>query len=231
MQGDRLGKWLRVLALVAGVLIVKVTVAVVLGYVDYFPANFRSDFLRGREDYFSRDYQWAFYPHLASGPVSLLFGLVLISDAFRRKFPKWHRLLGRVQVACVLLVVAPSGLWMAYYAAAGPVAGAGFAGLAIATGVSVAMGWRCAVQRRFATHRVWMLRAYLLLCSAVVIRVASGFAVVTEMNAEWFDPLAAWGCWVVPLGVFEVGRGRGADVVGHRVVGNRRDAESTVGSS
>ena len=33
---------------------------------------------------------------------------------FRR--PGWHRLLGKLQVAVVLLLVAPSGIWMAPYA-------------------------------------------------------------------------------------------------------------------
>ena len=42
----------RVLTLVAGLLIYKVTVAVMLGYVNYLPPNFDSDFLRGREGYF-----------------------------------------------------------------------------------------------------------------------------------------------------------------------------------
>lgn len=60
----------RVLTVVAGILIVKVTVEVMVGYVNYFPANFGSDFLRGRELYFFGPYQWAFYPHIASGPLA-----------------------------------------------------------------------------------------------------------------------------------------------------------------
>ena len=104
----------RVLALVAGLLIYKVTVAVMLGHVNYLPPNFDADFLRDREGYFFGAYQWAFYAHIASGPVSLFLGVILISDWFRMRFPKWHRRLGRVQAANVLLLVAPTGLWMAF---------------------------------------------------------------------------------------------------------------------
>jgi hypothetical protein len=195
----------RSLTLLAAVLILKVNLAVVWGYRNYFPPDFNSDFLRGREDYFAGAYQWAFYAHIASGPVSLFWGTLLVSEAFRRRLPMWHRRLGRIQIACVLLVLAPSGLWMALYAAAGPIAAIGFTLMAIATATSAAMGWREAVARRFAAHRRWMWRNYLLLCSAVVIRLTGGLATVVGVHAWWFDPLAAWACWIVPLAVFELG--------------------------
>jgi hypothetical protein len=190
--------------LLAALLIFKVTVAVVLGYRNYFPPNFSSDFLHGRDNYFSGSYQWAFYTHIASGPVCLILGTVLVSERFRRQFPKWHRYLGRIQVATVLLLVTPSGLWMAYYAAAGTIAAIGFALLAILTGAFAALGWRTAVQRRFAVHRRWMWRCFLLLCSAVVLRIIGGLATVSGVQVEWFDPLASWASWLAPLAAFEL---------------------------
>ena len=84
-------------------------VHVISNYHNYFPPNFASDFLRGRERYFWGVYQWAFYTHIMSGPVSLILGLILIGERSRARFPKWHRYLGRLQVACVLLLVTPSG--------------------------------------------------------------------------------------------------------------------------
>ena len=193
----------RVLTLLTGLLILKVTASVLLGYRDYFPPNFNSDFLRGREHYFAGSYQWAFYAHIASGPGTLILGLLLVSERFRQRFPAWHRKLGRIQVATVLLVVAPSGLWMAWYAAAGPVAALSLALLAVLTGTCVALGWRAAVRRRFAEHRRWMGRSYVLLCSAVVLRLVAGLATVVGMGGDWFDPLASWVSWVVPLTALE----------------------------
>src|SRR4029077_14822660 len=130
VQNIRAMTWQRVLTVLAGVLILKVTLGVVLNYRNYFPPNFESDFLRGRELYFSGSYQWAFYAHIAAGPISLILGMILLSERFRLRFPKWHRCLGRIQVLDVLFVVAPTGLWMAYRAEGGPVAGIGFAVLA-----------------------------------------------------------------------------------------------------
>lgn len=203
----------------AAALVLKVTAAVVWGYRDYFPLNFAADFLRGREGDFAGVYRWAFYAHVASGPVSLVAGLMLVSATFRRRFPAWHRRLGRLQVACVLLFVAPSGLWMAWYTRAGTMAAVSFATLAAATGACVALGWRAAVRRRFAEHERWMTRTFVLLCSAVTLRVAGGLATVAGVESEWFDPVAAWVCWVVPLVVYE-GLARGWLRVGRWGFGN-----------
>ncbi len=103
-----------------------------------------------------------------------------------------------------MFLVTPSGLWMAYRAEAGPIAGLGFAALAVATGTCVALGWRSAVQRRFADHRRWMWRCYLLLCSAVVLRLIVGLATVTGFQGAWLDPVVAWVSWLLPLMAFEL---------------------------
>ena len=89
----------RILTLLAGVLVIKVTMSVVSNYQNYFPPNFASDFLRGREGHFWGAYRWAFYTHILSGPVSLILGLILVAERFRARFPQWHRYLGRLQVA------------------------------------------------------------------------------------------------------------------------------------
>lgn len=196
----------QLLAFATVLLILKVTANVVAGYRDYFPPNFRSDFLLGRESYFFGLYQWAFYTHIAVGPVTLLLGLVLVSDQFRARFPKLHRSLGKVQGILVLLILCPSGLWMAQYAQTGAVAGGGLTLLAIATAACVLLGWRAAVQRRFADHRRWMWRCFLLLCSAVVLRVIGGFIAVTGIGTEWAYPFATWASWLGPLAVFEFWR-------------------------
>jgi uncharacterized membrane protein len=184
-------------------LVLKVTISVISNYQNYLPPDFSSDFLRGRGPYFWGAYRWAFYTHILSGPVSLVLGLILVGEWSRTRFPRWHRRLGRIQVACVVLLVAPSGLWMACHAAAGPIAAVGLGTLAIATAVCASLGARAAVRRRFADHRRWMWRCYLLLCSAVVLRLIGGLATVVGAGFPWVDPLANWMSWLIPLTAFE----------------------------
>jgi hypothetical protein len=194
----------RVVAFMAALLIVKITLSVVLGYRDYFPPNFRVDFLAGRQSYFFGIYRWAFYAHIVTGPAALLAGLALVSERFRLRWPAFHRALGKLQIGLVTLVVAPSGAWMAWYAQSGSAAGLGFFMLAVATAGCAAMGWRSAAKRRFAEHRRWMWRCFLLLSSAVVVRLIGGTATVISVDADWVYPLTAWVSWLGPLAAFEI---------------------------
>lgn len=201
---NRLSGLPRIAWLLVCLLIGRILVGIFLNYRDYLPPNFRADFLLGRESYFWQGYHWAFYPHIFAGPLSLILGTILISDQFRRPFPKWHRFFGRVQAMCVIFVVAPSGLGMAMHAANGPVQGAGFILLAFATAASMALGWRAARQRRFQMHRQWMCRNFLMLFSTVIVRVNGGIGELLEISDERFYAHTAWTSWLVPLILFEL---------------------------
>jgi hypothetical protein len=196
----------RLLLCLLGLLVLKVVVVTLLSYRDYLPPNFESDFLSGRDGYFFGTYRWAFYPHIASGPLSLVLGLLLSSEALRRRAPRWHRILGRVQVVCVLFFVVPSGFVMAYRAEGGLVALLGFASLAIVTGATVVLGLRRALQRRYAAHQAWMQRCLCCLGSAVVIRISGGITTLAELDTAWIYPTMAWLSWLGPLAVLEMVR-------------------------
>ena len=202
-------RWLqRLLTWLTCIVILKVTVGIVLVYRDYLPPDFRSAFLRGRQDYFWNGYHWAFYLHIVAGPLTILLGMILLSNRFRRRWPSRHRQLGRVQVALVLLLLTPSGLWMARYAETGAIAGASFAVLSVATALCIYQGWRAAVRRQFAEHRVWMRRSYVLLCSAIVLRLIGGANVVAGIGSDSAHMASAWISWVVPISVHELIRAR-----------------------
>jgi len=51
-----------------------------------------------------------------------------------------------------------------------------------------------------------MWRSYLLLCSAVVIRLCGGLATVLQFDPPWFYPLSVWASWLAPLAIFEARR-------------------------
>ncbi len=191
-------KWLTV------ILIAKVTYQILSNYPDYFPPNFDAAFLLGRKEHFQGLYRLAFYSHILASPISLLGGLILINERFRRRFPSMHRTIGKYQICLVTFLVVPSGLWMSQYAITDLVAGLGFASLAIATGVCTIWGWRLAVRRRFDLHRRWMMRSFLLLCSAVFLRLVASAATIWNWDARWLYPFSAWMTWIVPLVIFEV---------------------------
>lgn len=217
----------RIVAIAAAVVVCKVLVEILRNYPDYLPPNFAADFLLGREGYFWRGYHLSFYVHLTVGPVTLVLGMLLISDRFRSRWPRWHRRLGRAQASFILALLVPSGLWMAAYAASGPIAGAGLAVLAVLTGASVALGWRAAVSRQFNEHRRWMMRCYLCLCSTVILRLMGGVGMVLEIGAPWYGIQATWTSWAIPLLAYEVWlRRAGLPFVGTGLLGSHKVTEA-----
>ena len=185
----------------AALLVLKTLGVTALSYTDYFPPNFRVEFLKGRENYFIGAYQAAFYTHIISGPACLLLCTVLHSQSFLRRWPRTHRRLGRVFVGLLSVFMVPSGLYMAQYAMSGKPAVISFTILSIVTEVCALLGWRAAVKRDFSGHARWMRRCYILLFSAVVLRVMGGLSSLFEWTDSY--PYASWLSWVLPLLVLE----------------------------
>jgi len=196
----RIAFWLSV------VLFFKVLAMIVYEYRNYFPANFESNFLSGRESFFSGSYGFAFYSHIISGPICLLIAAFLMFSGKRKSLRHWHRRLGKTLAYLVLLVMLPSGLVMATRALTGPIAGAAFFVLVLATAFCVSLASWHASQRRFAIHQVWATRSFILLCSPMLLRLMTGATIVLEVESEWTYRFAAWGSWLIPLAVFEVKR-------------------------
>ena len=186
-------------------LVLRVLAAILAEYPAYFPPDFRSLFLHGREATFAGLYRAAFYAHILSGPVVLANGLLLMSARARRRWPGLHRVLGRVQVGVLLLLVLPSGVVMARHAFGGGAAALSFLLLSATTAGCAAAGVVTARRGALDRHRVWMTRCYVLICSAVVLRLTSGTAgLVGVSNPEAAYVAAAWASWLVPLAAFEV---------------------------
>jgi hypothetical protein len=62
-----------------------------------------------------------------------------------------------------------------------------------------------ACRHRYDRHRRWMLRCYVLICSAVVLRLISGTAgLVGVPSPEGADIFAAWSSWLFPLAASEI---------------------------
>lgn len=65
-------------------------------------------------------------------------------------------------------------------------------------------GWRAAKRREFAAHRKWMWRSYLMLVSAVILRLidpALRHAGVPDLLSY---QASVWLSWVPSLGLFEI---------------------------
>lgn len=198
--------WVRTMAWVAGVgLSARVLGSIIWEYRHYFPANFQSNFLIGREEVFDRVYQTAFYNHILVGPLAVVFGGALLHTGLQHRLPHLHRRMGRLQAVLVLMFLVPSGLVMAWDAHTGPIAGWGFGLQAVGTGVSLTVAVWHAVKRRLELHQRWAVRCFVLLISPFVLRLMIGVSIVGDFQTDTFYQFTAWASWIVPLVIYEAG--------------------------
>lgn len=144
--------------------------------------------------------------HMGPGLIWMLFAPLQLVPAIRRRFPAFHRWVGRIAISMTLILI-PSGL---VFAARHPFAGA-FQELVpivfytVLYVVSVGLGLKNAWQRNYARHREWMLRAF-----AIGIGISSVrlwfllFLHTTGMPAQQFFPTAFWVAFAVNLVIVEV---------------------------
>jgi uncharacterized membrane protein len=200
-----LRKLTTVLRWLAAVLILRVLITILANYPDYFPPNFDSLFLEGREATFTGPYRPAFYIHIFSGPVVLCNGLILMSEHVRLHYGSLHRYLGRIQVVVLLVFVLPTSVVMSRHAFGGWPAGLSFLLLSATTAGCAIVGVASARRHHYARHRRWMTRCYVLICSAVLLRLISGAAgLVGVPSAEGAYTCAAWVSWLFPLAAYEI---------------------------
>jgi len=108
--------------------------------------------------------------HMLIAPVALLVGPFQFFSGLRTTHPRVHRICGRIYViACIISAV--GALATAPYASGGPVAGFGFAVLAVCWLAATIGAWRAAARRNFALHRLLMRFSYAMTFGAVTLRL------------------------------------------------------------
>jgi uncharacterized membrane protein len=136
---------------------------------------------------------WLFI-HVAGAVTALVLGSAQFLPALRRGSSPPHRWIGRVYVlGC--LVGGGAGPILAPGSSAGPIASAGFGGLAVIWIAVNLMGWRGAVQGRFAEHRRWMIRSWALTLAAVTLRLYLPLVMVLDLPfLPWYRAISflAW---------------------------------------
>ena len=184
----------------------------VLGMLPVIAGAFRLAQLSGVSDAMSANARFAPMPlpvvlHIVSAIVFATLGPLQFVAGFRRRWPAWHRVAGRLLVACGLLV-ALTGLWMTLFYA--PPDGTGvllFVSRIVfgsAMLVSIVIGFVVILRRDVQGHRAWMARGYAIGLGAatqmLLLMVAE--IVAGRPNELTHDSLTALS-WVINLAVAE----------------------------
>ncbi len=140
----------------------------------------------------------AFTAHTTAGALALLAAPLQLLSGLRSRRPRVHRWTGRLYFAACL-IGGVAGLRIAFGTAYGPVAVAGFSGLALAWLATTTAGFMAAREGDYERHRAWMLRSVALTFAAVTIRLQLAGIVAFRLDFATGYAAASWLCWLPNL--------------------------------
>jgi hypothetical protein len=140
--------------------------------IPYFSFSKDFDFIQERSFLFeSSFYNTCFYIHIAAGALCIGTALVQFSRYILKKSKVIHRISGKIYVAVVLFLGAPTGLYMAFFAKGSFWERSLFMFMAGWWFLTTLYGLTTIHKRNIVAHKVWMMRSYAMAMTAVTFRV------------------------------------------------------------
>jgi uncharacterized membrane protein len=144
------------------------------------PFNPRLAQLRATDDLFAAHPRLTLI-HIIPGLLFMLLGPFQFSRAICSNYPKWHRITGRIFVACAYVV----GISALVMSVAMPAIGG--VNQAVATTlfgilflIALTKAFRHILRREIPQHREWMIRAYAIGLAVATVRPIVGFFFATS---------------------------------------------------
>jgi hypothetical protein len=176
---------------------------IVWNTIPYFTFDQHMPFLEERRILVEKTvWKVCFYLHIAAGSFCITTALVQFSSYILKKRKKIHMISGKIYVFVVLLIGAPTGLYMTYFAKGGYAERGAFLAMAVFWFYTTYKGFVTAARdKNFVAHKHWMIRSYAMALTAVTFRVYH--IVFNHMGMNSFDnySLSLWisivGNWLV----------------------------------
>lgn len=145
-------------------------------------------------------FKWWLLPHAVFGTIVLLFAPLQFSDRLRQRYPKAHRVMGRLYVVGAL-VLAPLGAYIQYYQERSGMPRS-FTILAIVDAAmlmgTTLLAFLFAFKRKIALHRQWATRSYAVALVFIAGRFVMGITGWETLGVEIVQAII-WSCLALSL--------------------------------
>jgi uncharacterized membrane protein len=147
--------------------------------------------------------------HIVFGMIAILIGPFQFFQSIRKRYPRIHRLTGRIYLVSVLIAAIAATILAINHNIIVQhriVFGTGLLGLAAAWFLTSGMAFWAIKTRNFVQHREWMVKSYVVTCGFTTFRIFSvtlNSYIQLDYNKD-MSGIMAWACWSVPLLVTEV---------------------------
>lgn len=138
----------------------------------YFSFSRDFPFIEERSFLFQKPfYNTAFYLHIAAGAICILTALIQFSYYILKKRKAIHRWSGKLYVLVVLLLAAPTGFYMSFFAKGSFWERMLFMFMAVTWFITTLYGFTTIHKKNVLAHKIWMMRSYAMAMTAVTFRV------------------------------------------------------------
>jgi Predicted membrane protein (DUF2306) len=146
-----------------------------LKIIPYMNFGFSTNFLGTKTDavLYKTHFRIAFYLHITSSLIVMGMGIFQFFPVILRNFPRFHRNMGKLYIGLILLLAAPSGLVLAFYANGGLAAKVGFSIQCFVWWFTTYFAFIEIKQGNIAKHIDMMLRSYAVTLAAMSLRLES----------------------------------------------------------
>lgn len=143
------------------------------------------------------------FAHATGGTIMLSLGAAALFIGWTRQYFRYHKWIGRLYLAAGSLG-AGTGLYVSILSPH-PLPGIGFATgtLAVVWFAAASMAYRAARNKRFDSHRDWMIRSYVMAWTFVSCRVVMSLPFAAAAG-EATTVGIVWMAWIVPVIACEV---------------------------
>ncbi|KIA91326.1 membrane protein [Pedobacter kyungheensis] len=139
----------------------------------YIPFSSEASFLQIKQTEVTgiSAYLPVFYIHVYSAIFVLLAGFTQFNPKILAKYPKIHRLLGYLYAGVVLILAAPSGIFIGCFANGGLMAKTSFVILGVLWFWFTFKAVQLILNRKIKAHKKMMYRSFALVTSAITLRL------------------------------------------------------------
>ena len=166
--------------------------------LEYIPLKADTSFLMIKQTEVTErpEYLYFFYTHVYTSIFVLLSGFLAILKK-NLGIKNFHRNAGKIYIFLILMLAAPSGIYMGIFANGGLFSKISFVILGGLWWFSTFKAYRVARQKKFKAHKQWMWRSFAFTVSAITLRLWK-VIIVSIFHPDPMDvyQVIAWLGWI-----------------------------------
>jgi len=186
-------------------LVTLIGIGIVIKSFDYYTPDFSRGYLSDKKNIFDGVFKYGLYAHIVTVPIIFLIGTIQAFFRYEMRYSRIHRAAGNIYVYATLFVSFPGALILSFYAFGGLPSIISFVTLSTLWAYCTYKGWNFGKKKIVEAHKKFMIRSYVLVTSAIMLRALSFISIhYFNFYGENAYSIISWASWVPAIVITEL---------------------------